>query len=163
MTADLVCKDRHYDLGNFSCNLGVEIIKKQNTMSDSSDNKGPKGGDQFSDKADELLNKGKKLADKAEDFINETANQVKESDAFVKASGFFGKVSDFLDQKSDEFNSGEMGVRFENFKDKTEDQVSEIIKKVRVAGLKIGDAVDEQIEALKGKKDKPGNQNGGGI
>ena len=68
-----------------------------------------------------------------------------------------------METKSQEFHSGEMGAKFENLKDKTEDQVSEIIKKVRVAGLKIGDAVDEQIEALKGKKDKPGNQNGGGI
>jgi len=132
-------------------------------MSDKSDNKEPKGGDQFSDKADELINKGKKLADKAEDFINETANQVKASDAFVQASSFFGKVSDFLDRKSDEFHSGEMGAKFETIKDQTEDQVSEIIKKVKVAGLKIGDAVDEQIENLKGKKDKPGNQNGAGI
>ncbi len=121
-----------------------------------SDNKEPRGGDQFSDKADELINKGKKLADKAEDFINETANQVRESDAFVKASGFFGKVSDFLDQKSEEFNSGEMGAKFETLKEQTEGQVTDIIKKVRVAGLKIGDAVDEQIENLKGKKDKAG-------
>ena len=118
---------------------------------------------EFSDKADELINKGKKLADKAEEFINDTANQVKESDAFVKASGFFGKVSDFLDQKSDEFHSGEMGAKFENLKDQAEDQMTEIIKKVKVAGLKIGDAVDEQIESLKGKKDKPGDRDGGGI
>ena len=66
-------------------------------------------------------------------------------------------MSDFLDQKSDEFNSGEMGAKFETFKEQTEGQVTDIIKKVRVAGLRFGDAVDEQIEALKGKKDKPGN------
>ena len=132
-------------------------------MSEDSANKEPKSGDQFSDKADELINKGKKLADKAEDFINDTANQVKGSDTFVKASSFFGKVSDFLDQKSDEFHSGEMGAKFENIKDQTEGQVSEIIKKVKVAGIKIGDAVDEQLEALKGKKETPGNRDGGGI
>lgn len=132
-------------------------------MSDNSNNKEPKSGDPISDKAEELINKGKKLADKAEDFINETANQVKESDAFVQASGFFGKVSDFLEQKSEELHSGEMGAKFETFKGKTEDQVTDIIKKVKVAGIKIGDVVDEQIEALKGNKEKPGNQNGGGI
>lgn len=132
-------------------------------MSDNSENKEAKGSDQFSDKADELINKGKKLADMAEDFIHEKASQAKESDAFVKASSFFGKVSDFLDQKSDEFNSGEMGVKFETFKEQTEGQVTDIIKKVRVAGLKIGETVDEQIESLKGKKEKPGNQNGAGI
>ena len=132
-------------------------------MNDNSTNTDPKSDDNISDKAEELINKGKKLADKAEDFIHETANQVKESDAFVKASGFFGKVSDFLDQKSNEFHSGEMGTKFENLKDQAEGQVAEIINKVKVAGIKIGDTVDEQIEALKGKKEKPENRDGGGI
>ena len=132
-------------------------------MNENNENKDPKGNVQFSEKADELINKGKKLADKAEDFIHDTANQVKESEVFVKASGFFGKVSNFLDQKSDEFHSGEMGDKFEAFKGKTESQVTDLIQKVKVAGIKIGDTVDEQIEALKGKKDKPEKRDGGGI
>jgi len=128
-----------------------------------SDKNEPKEDDQFSDKADELINKGKKLADKAEDFFSDKFNKFKKSDAFGKISEAIGKVEEVMETKSQEFHSGEMGAKFETLKDQTEDQVSEIIKKVRVAGLKIGDAVDEQIEALKGKKDKPGNQNGGGI
>ena len=132
-------------------------------MNENNENKEPKGNDQFSEKSDELINKAKKLADKAEDFFNDTANQVKESEVFVKASGFFGKMTDFLDQKSDEFHSGEIGDKFEAFKGKTEGQVTDLIQKVKVAGIKIGDAVDEQLETLKGKKDKPENRDGAGI
>ena len=110
-----------------------------------------------------MINTGKIIAEKAEDFIVEKAEQLKDSETFIKVSNFFGKVGDFLDQKSDEFHSGEMVSKIDAFKEKAGDQAIDLLKKAKETSIKIGDAVDDQIEALKGKKNKPGNQNGEGI
>jgi len=72
-------------------------------------------------------------------------------------------VEDFMENKSEEFHKGEMGAKFETFKEKTEDQAGELLRKVKEAGLKIGDQIDESIESFKGKKDRTRNENGGGI
>ena len=125
-------------------------------MSDESKNNESKPGNDISDNANELIEKGKNMADKAEDFFTENVNRFKRSDAFEKAR-------DIIEDKADEFQSGEMGERFEAFKDKTEDQVNEFAKKAKEAGLKIGDQVDEVIDSLKRKKDTTKNQDGGGI
>jgi hypothetical protein len=133
------------------------------TMSDNNkggkDNPDPK----ISDKADELIEKGKIWADKAEDFFSEKLNKFKKSDAFGKISDAFGQVEEVMETKSQEFHSGEIGAKFEAFKEKAGDPANELLKKAKETGLKIGDAIDEQIDALKGKKDQRGNQNGGGI
>ena len=68
-----------------------------------------------------------------------------------------------MEKKSHEFNSGEMGAKFEDFKDKAEVQANDLLKKAKEAGRKIGDQVDDTIDAMKGKKGPAGNQNGGGI
>lgn len=106
---------------------------------------------------------GKDLADKAEDFFTEKVGKFKKSETFGKITDLFGKVEQFMDEKSDEFHSGEMGAKFETFKDKAGDQADEIVKKAKDAGRKIGDQVDETLNALKGKKNLSNNQDGGGI
>ena len=45
----------------------------------------------------------------------------------------------------------------------TEDQAGELLRKVKEAGRKIGDQVDDTIDSFKGKKGSASNQNGGGI
>lgn len=98
-------------------------------MSDESNNIGSQPGNESPDKADEL----------------------KDSDVFGKISGFFGKVEEFMEDKSEEFQSGEMGAKFEVFKDKAAGQASELLKKAKEAGRKFGDKVDESIDSIKGK------------
>jgi len=132
-------------------------------MSEENKNQESKTDQPIFDKADELIEKGKILADKAEEFISEKANQFKSTETFGKISNFLGSVGDFLDKKSDEFHSGEMEAKIGAFKEKAGGQANEILKKAKEAGIKIGDAVEEQIETFKGNKDKPGNQNGAGI
>jgi len=132
-------------------------------MSEESKNTESKSGKEFSDKADELIGKGKDFADKAEDYFEETVEKVKRSNAFGRISDAFGKVEEIMENKSREFHSGEMGAKFETFKDKAEDQAGEILKKVKEASRKIGDRVDESLDSLKGKKDHTKNQDGGGI
>lgn len=132
-------------------------------MSDESKNNESKPGNDISDKANELIEKGKNLADNAEDFFTENVNRFKRSDAFGKISDAFGKARDIIEDKADEFQRGEIGEKFEAFKDKTEVQVTELAKKAKEAGLKIGDQVDEVIDSLKGKKDTTKNQDGSGI
>lgn len=39
----------------------------------------------------------------------------------------------------------------------------DLLKKAKEAGRKIGDQIDESLDAIKGKKDRGNNQNGGGI
>ena len=132
-------------------------------MNDESKNNGSKPGNEISDKADELLEKGKDFADKAEDFFAEKVKKFKNSDAFGRISGALGKVEEIMENKSQEFHSGEMGAKFEAFKDKAEDQAGELLKKAKEAGRKIGDQIDDSLDAFKGKKGQAGNQNGGGI
>jgi len=132
-------------------------------MSDEGKNKEPGSGNRISDKTDRLLEKGKEMADQAEDYLVDKASQVKKSDAFGKISGLFDKVENFMESKSDEFHSGEMGAKFEAFKDKAEDQAGDLLKKAKEAGRKLGDQIDDSIDAIKGKKDRTNNQNGGGI
>jgi hypothetical protein len=116
-----------------------------------------------SDKKDDLIEKGKILADQAEDFVAENMAKIKSSQSYGKASRLFGKVSSFLDQQSDEFHSGEMGAKLNGLKDKAEVQADELLQKTKEGAIKLGHLVDQQIEALKGKKDNPQNQDGEGI
>lgn len=132
-------------------------------MSDESKNNGSKPGKDISDRTDELIGKGRDLADQAEDFFAEKIKKAKKSDAYGKLSDLFGKAESFMEEKSKEFQSGEMGAKFEAFKDKAEIQAEELVKKAREAGQKFGDQVDEKLDQLKGKKDQPNHQNGGGI
>ena len=132
-------------------------------MNDDNTKDGNNPGNKASDKTDELIEKGKDLADKAEDFFSEKVNELKNSDVFGKISGVFGKVEEIMEKKSQEFHSGEMGAKFESFKDKAEVQANDLLKKAKEAGRKIGDQVDESLDAMKGKKDRTTNQNGGGI
>jgi len=81
----------------------------------------------------------------------------------VKVSNFFGKVEDFIEEKATEFQSGEMSAKFDAFREKTEDQANELLKKVKEASLKIGDQVDESLDIIKGKKEETKNQDGEGI
>ena len=132
-------------------------------MDNNNKNDGNTQGDTISDKADDLIGKGKDLADKAEDFIQETVIKVKGSETFGSVMSFIKKAEGFIEEKADEFQSGEMGAKIESLKDQTEAQADEIIRKVKGAGQKIGDRVEDTIDALKGKKDPPKNENGSGI
>ncbi|MCX6239286.1 MAG: hypothetical protein NTY07_17295 [Bacteroidia bacterium] len=132
-------------------------------MNDEGKNNGSKPGKEFSDKADEFFDKGKDFADKAEDFFTEQVKKFKDSNAFGKISDALGKVEEIMENKSREFNSGEMGAKFDTFREKTEEQASELLKRAKEAGRKIGDQVDDTLDALKGKKDRTNNQDGGGI
>lgn len=132
-------------------------------MNDDNTKNGSNHGNKASDKADELIDKGKDLADKAEDFFSEKVNELKNSNVFGRISDAFGKVEQIMEKKSEEFHSGEMGSKFETFKDKASDQANELLKKAKEAGQKIGDQVDDTIDSFKGKKGPAGNQNGGGI
>jgi hypothetical protein len=68
-----------------------------------------------------------------------------------------------MEQKSQEFQTGELAGKFEKFKDKTGSQANELIDKLKEAGRKIGDQVEDSFTARKGKKDQSNNQDGGGI
>jgi ribosome-associated translation inhibitor RaiA len=132
-------------------------------MNDENKNKEGKPGNEFSDKADELFGKGKDIADKAEDFITDKFKRFKKSDAFGKLSDALGKVEEVMEQKSQEFQSGEMGAKFEAFRDKAEVHANDLFDKIKEASRKIGDQVDDSLDAIKGKKERNNNQNGGGI
>ena len=143
--------------------LIVKVEQKLQAMNNDNINEGSKPGKETSDKADQPFDKGKDLADKAEDFFAEKVRKFKSSNAFGKISDAFGKVEQIMEDKSREFQSGEMGAKFDAFRDNAENQASEILKKAKEAGRKIGDQVDESLDAMKGKKGPSGNQNGGGI
>ena len=132
-------------------------------MNDENKNKESKPGNEFSDKADEFFEKSKEFADKAEDFITDKFRQFKKSDAFGKLSDALGKVEEVMEQKSQEFHSGEMGAKFEAFRDKAEVHANDLFDKIKEAGRKIGDQVDDTLDAIKGRKDQTNNQGGGGI
>ena len=117
----------------------------------------------ISDKAQEPIGKEKTLADKAEDLIQEAVFKVKGSETFGSVLSFIKKAEDFIEEKADEFQSGELGAKIEGLKDQTEAQADEIMMKVKEASQKIGDRVEDAIDALKGKKDQQKNENGSGI
>ena len=132
-------------------------------MSDENKNNGSNPENASSDKAKELIEKGKEFADKAEDFFSEKIKEFKNSNTFGKISDAFGKVEEIMEDKSQEFHSGEMSAKFDAFKEKAEVEASDLLKKAKETGRKIGDQLDDTIDAFKGKKGSPGNQNGGGI
>ena len=115
------------------------------------------------DKKDDLIEKGKILADQAEDFVKDNMTKIKGSETYGKVSSLFAKVGKYLDRKTDEFHSGEMSAKLDDLKDKAEVQADELLQKTKQGAIKLGHIVDEQIEALKGKKDNPQNQDGEGI
>jgi hypothetical protein len=126
-------------------------------------NEGAKPENSISDKANELIEKGKDLAGKAEEFFTEKVREFQESDAYGKLSDALNKGKEVMEQKSQEFQSGEMSAKFEKFKDKTGSQANELIDKLKEAGRKIGDQVEDSFTARKGKKDQSTNQDGEGI
>jgi len=132
-------------------------------MNDDNKNKESKPGNGFSDKADEFFEKSKDFADKAEDFISEKVKEFKKSDAFGKLTEALGKVEEIMEQKSQEFHSGEMGAKFEAFRDKAEVHANDLVDRIIEAGRKFGDQVDDSFDAKKGKRDRGNNQNGDGI
>ena len=132
-------------------------------MNDENKNEGTKPENSISDKANELIEKGKELAGKAEEFFTEKVKEFQESDAFGKLSDAFSKVEEVMEQKTQEFKTGEMAEKFEKFKDKTGSQANELIDKLKEAGRKIGDQVEDSFTARKGKKDQSTNQDGEGI
>ena len=108
-------------------------------------------------------NKEKEFADKAEDFLHETVKKVKESDAFGKFSGFLEKVEEFMEEKSDEFQSGEMTTTVQNAREHLDSHTNDLLSKIKEAGLKIGNQVDDTLDALKGIKPTGKNEQGSGI
>ena len=132
-------------------------------MNDENKNEGSKPGDSISDKANELIDKGKDLAGQAEDFFTEKYRKFQESDAYGKLTDAFTKVEEIMEQKSQEFQSGEMGEKFEKFRDQAETKANVFFDKLKDAGRKIGDQVDNTLDGRKGKKDQSANQDGGGI
>ena len=117
----------------------------------------------FSDKAEESIGKEKTFADKAEDLLQDAVIKVKGSETFSTVLSFIKKAEGFIEEKAEEFQSGELGAKIEGLKDQTEAQADEIIRKVKEAGQKIGDRVEDTIDAFKGKKEQPKNENGSGI
>jgi hypothetical protein len=132
-------------------------------MNNDNKNKEGKTGNEFSDKADQLFGMGKDFADKAEDFIADKVNRFKKSDAFGKLSDALGKVEEVMEQTSQEFQNGEMGAKFEAFRDKAESHTNDLVDKMKEAGRKIGDQIDDSLDAIKRKRDRTNNQGGGGI
>jgi len=132
-------------------------------MNEENKNEGAKPENSISDKANELIEKGKELAGQAEDFFTEKVKEFQESDAYGKLSDAFGKVEEIMEQKSQEFQSGEMAEKFEKFKDKTGSQANELIDKLKEAGRKFGDKVEDSLNAKKRNKDQSTNQDGEGI
>ena len=132
-------------------------------MDDNNTNNGGTQGNGISDKAEEPIGTEKTFADKAEELLQEAVIKVKASETFGSVLNFIKKAEDFIEEKAEEFQSGEMGAKIEGLKDQTEAHADEIIRKVKEAGQKIGDRVEDTIDALKGKKDQPKNENGSGI
>ena len=141
------------------CSILNNVPPKFQEMNDENKNEGSKSGNSISNEAEELKEKVKDLAGQAEDFVAENVKKFQESDAFGKLSDAFGKVEEVMEQKSQEFHSGEMSAKFEKFRDKTESQANEFFDKLK----EIGDQVESSLNARKGKKDQPTNQDGGGI
>jgi len=132
-------------------------------MNDENKNEGSKPGDSISDKAEELKEKVKDLAGQAEGFFKEKYSEFQKSDTFGKLSDAFTKVEEIMEQKSQELQSGEMGEKFEKFRDKAETKANVIFDKLKDAGRKFGDQVENTMDGKKGKKDQPTNQDGEGI
>ena len=98
-------------------------------MGDGNDNKKSNSEREFSEMS-------KDFADNAETYFEDAAEKVKSSDVFGKISGAFEKLKDKMESTSEEFQSGEMGAKFDEFKTNAEDHAGELVKKVREAGLK---------------------------
>jgi hypothetical protein len=124
-------------------------------------------GNGFKDKVEEPIGepigKEKTFADKAEDLFQDAVIKVKGSETFGSVLSFIKKAEDFIEEKADEFQSGEMGAKIEGLKDQTEAHADEIMRKVKEAGQKIGDRFEDTLDAIKGKKDQPKNEDGSGI
>ena len=113
-----------------------------------------KTGKEFSEKLKELIEKGKDLADKAEAKLEETINKAKASEEFEKVSELVDKGKAFMENQSDEYNYEKLGAKVESFKAEAEKQADGIIDKIKDAGLKFCDKVDESIDKIKGKKNQ---------
>ena len=67
-----------------------------------------------------------------------------------------------MEEKSEEFQNGEMGSKFEAFKTKIESQSEELLKKTKEAGLRTGDKIDKSLDSLKRKMNQSKNNPGEG-
>ena len=127
-------------------------------MSDETTNTNGKTGNEEKNETDKLIEATKKFADKAENYVSETAKKVRESEAFGKLTEMFNKGKEFVEEKAEEFRTGEMGEKFDAFKDKAESKAEVIIQKAKVAGKEIVHEVDEAIDSIKEKIDQKKNE-----
>jgi hypothetical protein len=125
-------------------------------MSDETTNKTGKTGDEEKNETDKLIEATKKFADKAEDYVSETAKKVKNSETFGKLTEMFNKGKEFVEEKAEEFRSGEMGEKFEAFKEKAASKAEVLIQKAKVAGKEMAHEVDDALDSIK-EKTKKGN------
>ena len=123
-------------------------------MSDETTDKTGKTGNEEKNETDKLIEATKKFADKAEDYVSETAKKVKNSEAFGKLTDLFNKGKEYVEEKAEEFKSGEMGEKFDAFKDKAEAKAEVLIQKAKVAGKEMADQVDDAIDSIKEKTKK---------
>ena len=123
-------------------------------MSDEITDKTGKTGSDEKNETDRLIEATKKFADKAEDYVTETAKKFKKSETYGKLTEIFNKGKEYVDQKAEEFRSGEMGEKFEAFREKAEAKAEVLIQKAKVAGKEIAGEVDEAIDSIKEKIDK---------
>ncbi len=108
-------------------------------------------------KLEELLDKTKAFADKAEDFVEEKVEQIKQSGTYEKATVMADKVSDYVEGKVGDFQSSEMGAKFENFKEKAGGQAEDLYEKTKSVVNLVVDDVEEAIDQIKEKINKKGD------
>ncbi|MCX6229859.1 MAG: hypothetical protein NTV75_11960 [Bacteroidia bacterium] len=123
----------------------------------------PKSENELEEKAAKLIAKGKVLADQAADFVIDKAKEIEKSETVGSMSRFFDQVGTYLDKKSEELHSGEVARKIEVLKEQAEEKTTSFLNKAKETSRRFGDAVDDQLEELKGKKNKPTNQDGEGI
>jgi hypothetical protein len=154
-------KDSHSHLGNL-----VVVLEKyniNNTSLNTMSTENPKSENELEEKAAKLIAKGKVLANQATDFLVDKAKEIEKSEAVGSISRLFHKVGSYLDKKSEELHNGEMNRKLEILKEQAEEKTTSFLNKAKETSRKFGDAVDDQLEDLKGKKNKPTNQDGSGI
>ena len=120
-------------------------------MSDETTDKTGKTGNEEKNETDKLIEATKKFADKAENYVSETAKKVKKSETFGKLTEMFNKGKEYVEEKAEEFKSGEMGEKFDAFKEKAASKAEVLIQKAKVAGKEMAHEVDDAIDSIKEK------------